>query len=163
MSIRCSPMPAAAANEWFTEPDPATGEGGLRFSCTMCGNCCSGPEGYVLIDDDEAAALARRLNLPLAEFLDRFARLTSLGPSLIEKSTPHGLDCVFLDRDTIPGKAICGVYEDRPKQCRTWPFWTSILRSRATWERTKRICPGMGRGTHYTVQQIRVLREAIEM
>ena len=150
-------------DEWFENPDPATGEDGLRFSCTMCGNCCSGPEGYVLIDDDEADALAKRLQLSLADFLERYARETSMGISLIEKLSPFGQDCIFLDREKIPGKAVCGVYEDRPKQCRTWPFWTSVIRSRATWERTKRTCPGIGKGTRYTVQQIRIARDTIEM
>jgi hypothetical protein len=129
----------------------------------MCGNCCSGPEGYVLIDDDEADALANRLNLPLHEFLERFARVTSLGVSLTEKLSPFGQDCVFLDRDTIPGKAVCRVYEDRPKQCRSWPFWSSVIQSRSTWDRAKRTCPGLGKGTHYSVQQIRILRDTIEM
>jgi len=155
--------PHPTHDEWFVHPDPLSGESGLRFSCTMCGNCCSGPEGYVLIDDDEADALAKRLNLPLHEFLERFARVTSLGVSLTEKLSPFGRDCVFLDRDTIPGKAVCGVYEDRPKQCRTWPFWSSVIKSRSTWDRTKRTCPGLGKGTHYSVQQIRILRDTIEM
>lgn len=155
--------PPSTHDEWFSLPDPQSGESGLRFSCTMCGNCCSGPEGYVLIDDDEAHALANRLNLPLHEFLERFARVTSLGVSLTEKLSPFGQDCVFLDRDKIPGKAVCGVYEDRPKQCRTWPFWSSVIKSRSTWDRAKRTCPGLGKGTHYSVQQIRILRDTIEM
>lgn len=150
-------------NEWFSQPDPATGEVGLRFTCTMCGNCCSGPEGYVLIDDDEADALSKRLGLDLAEFLERYARSTSMGVSLIEKLSPFGQDCVFLDRERVPGKAVCGVYEDRPKQCRTWPFWSSVIKSRSAWDRAKRTCPGLGKGTHHTVQQIRVLRDTIEM
>jgi Fe-S-cluster containining protein len=151
--------------EWFAAPDPAAGreEAGLRFSCTMCGHCCSGPEGYVLVSDDEAAAMARRLNLGVDEFLTRYTRLTSKGRSLTERRTEAGLDCIFLDRTTIPGKAICGVYEDRPVQCRTWPFWPSNLRSRAAWERAKRVCPGMDKGTHYTPVQIRIARDAIHI
>src|ERR1043165_1278854 len=130
---------SAAQPEWFALPDPEHGRDGtgLRFSCTMCGNCCSGPEGYVLVTDAEIAALARRLGLPEAAFLERYTHKTREGRSLKEKRTEHGLDCIFLDREKVPGKAVCGVYEDRPTQCRTWPFWkdrseehTSELQSR---------------------------------
>lgn len=148
--------------EWFANPDPETGATGLRFSCTMCGNCCTGPEGYVLITEAETAALAARLGIDVGDFLTRFTKMTELGRSLNEKLSSYGHDCVFLDREKIPGKAVCGVYEDRPTQCRTWPFWTSIIQSRAHWERAKRTCPGIDRGTSYTVQQIRVLRDTMK-
>lgn len=149
--------------EWFDRPDPATGEHGLRFSCTMCGNCCTGPEGYVLVNDAEVEALARRLQISSADFIARFTKIMSEGRSLIEKRSAFGLDCVFLDRERIPGKAVCGVYEDRPAQCRTWPFWPSILRSERTWEATKRTCPGMDKGTFFPVEQVRVLRARVEI
>eukprot|EP00961_Rhodomonas_salina_P046921 629705-Rhodomonas_salina.2 len=29
----------------------------------------------------------------------------------------------------MKGKAICSLYEARPKQCRTWPFWPENLAS----------------------------------
>jgi Fe-S-cluster containining protein len=108
----------------------------------MCGNCCTGPEGYVLFTHDEGHKLAARLGISMEEFLRRYTKETSLGRSLAEKRSPHGLDCIFLDREKVPGKAVCGVYEDRPVQCRTWPFWKEIIQSKASWERTKRTCPG---------------------
>ncbi len=143
--------------EWFAHSE------GLSFSCTLCGNCCTGPEGYVLVDDAEVAALARRMALSVGDFLARYTRETSMGRSLTERMTDAGLDCVFLDREKIPGKAVCGVYEDRPRQCRTWPFWKSNLTSRNAWDRAKRTCPGMDKGKLYTVQQIRVLRDVVPM
>ncbi len=112
----------------------------------MCGNCCSGPAGYVLVSDEEVAALATRLSISVPKFLADYTHMTSEGRSLNEKKTAAGLDCIFLDRETMPGKAICGVYEDRPIQCRTWPFWPSVVRSERTWEQAKRTCPGMDQG-----------------
>lgn len=154
---------AQSATEWFDQPDPTDAEGrpGLAFECTMCGCCCSGPEGYVLVSDLEAAALAQRLSLSTEAFLASYTRETSAGRSLTEKTSGAGLDCVFLDRTTIPGKAICGVYEDRPAQCRTWPFWRSTLGSRSAWERAKAICPGMDKGTRFTPLEIRARRAVI--
>jgi Fe-S-cluster containining protein len=146
-------------------PDPESGRDGegLAFSCTMCGNCCSGPEGYVVVTDAEVGALARRLGVTDQAFIDEYTHMTSQGRSLIEKKSVGGLDCVFLDREKIPGKAVCGVYEDRPKQCRTWPFWPSVVRSKASWERAKRMCPGMDKGTRHTLVQIRVARDAFDI
>lgn len=149
--------------EWFEKADPASGDLGLRFQCTMCGNCCSGPEGYVLVDDKEAAALAAHLNLSLAEFLERYTHMTSAGRSLTEKTTPHGQDCVFLDRDKFPGKAVCGVYELRPKQCRTWPFWKSLLVSRKRWELASRLCPGINKGPLFPPDEIARRRDVIDI
>lgn len=148
--------------EWFDLPDE-TGEAGLRFECTMCGNCCTGPEGYVLVTEAEAAGLAARLGLEVGVFLERYTRMTGRGRSLTEVATSFGHDCVFLDRTRVPGKAVCGVYEDRPAQCRTWPYWKSNVSSRHAWERARRVCPGMGRGARTTPQQIRILRERVEM
>jgi Fe-S-cluster containining protein len=156
---------APGGGEWFDRPDSKTGEGGrgLRFGCTMCGHCCTGPEGYVLVTDEECKALAKRLSLPLPEFLRRHTRMLREGRSLNEFKTEHGMDCEFLDRKSIPGKAVCGVYEDRPSQCRTWPFWPSIVGSRQSWERAKRTCPGIDKGKLVPVEKIRILRDTINI
>lgn len=145
--------------DWFAD----TQQGGLRFSCTLCGNCCSGPEGYVLVTDEEAAAIAARLKISVKAFLDQYTHQTPEGRSLKEKRSPGGLDCIFLDRETMPGKAICGVYQDRPAQCRTWPFWPSVVKSRATWDRAARTCPGMDKGKLHPIQKIRILRDSFEI
>ena len=31
------------------------------------------------------------------------------------------LDCIFLDREEIPEKAICSAHSAKPKQRQTWP------------------------------------------
>ncbi len=152
--------------EWFATPDvdnPSRDGTGLRFSCTLCGNCCSGPEGYVLVSDEEAAALARRLGVSVDEFLVTYTHATSAGRSLTERQSASGLDCVFLDRQKVPGRAVCGVYEDRPLQCRTWPFWPSVVKSRQSWERAKRVCPGIDHGQKHDLVQVRVMRDAFNI
>jgi uncharacterized protein len=144
--------------EWFD----AGGGGGLRFSCTMCGNCCTGPEGFVLFTPDESAAIARRLGVSIEVFVRDYTKDSPAGRSLREVPSRFGLDCVFLDRTTMPGKALCSIYEDRPAQCRTWPFWSSNLWSKAHWERAKRICPGMDRGALIPPERIRILRDTVD-
>ena len=164
--------PDPDALEWFARPDSPEHGQGLRFSCTMCGNCCSGPSGFVLLNDDETRGLADHLGLTEEEFIGRDTHMLPIGRSLIEKPAPEGAnasrggggyDCVFLDRTTIPGKAVCGVYNHRPRQCRTWPFWNSTLHSPGAWHRASRTCPGIDKGPLHSLVQIRISRGVVDI
>ncbi|MCL4209350.1 MAG: YkgJ family cysteine cluster protein [Phycisphaeraceae bacterium] len=151
-------VPATQASiepaEWYAD--------GLRFSCTQCGNCCTGPPGYVWFTPEEGRAMAEELGLTEETFLDQYTRREGARRSLNERATKHGQDCVFLDRTTYPGRAVCSIYKSRPMQCRTWPFWPENLRSRSTWERVKRHtpCPGMDSGRLVPIESIRIQRDA---
>ncbi len=105
--------------------------------------------------------MAKSLGISEAEFLERHTRLVGTRRSLNERETAHGFDCVFLDRLTRPGMALCSVYTGRPSQCRTWPFWPSNLSSARAWAhaKAKTPCPGMGSGPIIPVEQIRIMRD----
>lgn len=124
---------------WFHE--------GLRFECSECGDCCTGAPGFVWVTRDEIELLAAELNLPPAEFERQYVRKVGIRKSLIEY--PNG-DCVFFD--TAARK--CSVYQARPKQCRTWPFWQSNVSSEKAWKQTCEVCPGSGQGKLHSVDQI---------
>ena len=143
----------AASAEWYAD--------GLRFQCTQCGNCCTGPPGVVWFTSDEGRAMAAELGVDESEFYRSFARKVDNRWSLREHKTSHGYDCIFLDRTSMPGKAVCGVYASRPMQCRTWPFWPEMLKSRASWESFKQRtpCPGMDHGKLVPIEQIRIQRD----
>lgn len=156
-------MTGPPSTTWFDVKDPtgrtSTGERGLRFSCTQCGNCCSGPPGYVRFTEAEAAGMAAAIGVTMSEFVARFTHDTPAGRSLLEVPSPaegRGLDCVFLDRASQPGKALCRVYKARPAQCRTWPFWPENLKSPHHWARAARTCPGMNTGELTAPATIRV-------
>jgi hypothetical protein len=149
--------PRTVPLEWFDhrgvragQRDAAADDVGLRFACTQCGACCSGSPGFVLFSPDEEAALAAHTGLSVQAFRAAYVHDTQVGPSLKEVPGPAGHDCVFLDRRTIPGKAVCSVYHLRPAQCRTWPFWESTLSSEHAWRRTAQGCPGVDRGPRVT-------------
>ncbi len=139
--------------EWYKD--------GLRFSCSQCGNCCTGGPGAVWYTADEGRAMAVALGLTDEEFTAKYTRAIADRRSLNESETPHGFDCVFLDRTSQPGRALCGVYTARPAQCRTWPFWPENLTTPKAWKaaKSKTPCHGMDNGTLYPIEQIRILRE----
>src|SRR5438105_3499187 len=70
---------------------------GLTFTCSQCGNCCTGGPGYVWISSVELTRLAKLLKLPRKEVIERYCRKIGQRYSLKEIRSPHGLyDCVFL-------------------------------------------------------------------
>ncbi|MGI9015171.1 MAG: YkgJ family cysteine cluster protein [Phycisphaerales bacterium] len=147
-------MSGPTGDEWY--------RAGLRFECTQCGNCCTGPPGYVSFTDEEAAAMAQALDVSLQDFLDKYTHEANGNRSLNERKTAAGFDCVLLSRDEVTGRGSCSVYHARPMQCRTWPFWRENLRSPSAWKAAKRAvpCPGMDRGPLVPVESIRIQRDA---
>jgi uncharacterized protein len=146
---------------------------GLSFTCTQCGNCCTGGPGYVWISDTEVERLATFLNISPAETRKRHCRKVSGRVSLKEHRSPAGLyDCTFLkeidaERD-VEGqrvrykKRICTIYPVRPLQCRTWPFWEHNLSSAQAWKAAGRGCPGLNVGRVRDVEEIERLRDATD-
>ncbi|MFH1922557.1 MAG: YkgJ family cysteine cluster protein [Planctomycetota bacterium] len=122
---------------------------GLSFQCTECGHCCTGEPGYVYAIQSEIKALAAAVGLEVPEFEAAYVRRVGRRKSLVE--LPNG-DCVFFDNLSCR----CRVYEVRPRQCRTWPFWPSNVRTRRAWEETCRVCPGCGRGPLVPREEIAV-------
>lgn len=160
-------MSKRPTKEWFDKPDPTgstdSGEVGLRFTCTQCGNCCTGPTGFVLFTDEEAAAMAKDVGVSKDQFYEKYTRDTLVGRSLNETQTDFGYDCVFLTRDDKTGKTGCSVYGSRPEQCRTWPFWDSNLRTKRDWARASKGCPGMDSGELHPPNHIRITRDRVEI
>jgi hypothetical protein len=135
-----------AGAPWFKD--------GLKFQCTQCGNCCTGAPGFVWLNGAEIQGLATRFGLEVAEFERRYVRQVGIRKSLVEYSNG---DCVFFNNQTRK----CTVYEDRPRQCRTWPFWDSNIRTREAWQQTCEVCPGSGQGKIVPVEE--VLRQSAIM
>ncbi len=131
--------PAKDEKPWF--------EKGLRFECTQCGDCCTGAPGYVWVNREEIAALAANQGMSTIDFEKKFVRQVGIRKSLIEYDNG---DCVFFDGNARK----CTVYDARPRQCRTWPFWESNLATKEAWKRTCEVCPGSGQGTLHPVEQI---------
>ena len=121
-------------------------QNGLRFRCTRCGACCTGASGYVWVNEEELAAIADYRKEPVQQVVGLYTRAAHRGRSLREKADG---DCVFFDR-----KEGCTIYPVRPRQCRTWPFWESNVRTPEAWRRTCEVCPGSGQGELISVEEI---------
>jgi Fe-S-cluster containining protein len=129
---------------------PETGpwyQDGLQFTCTQCGDCCTGSAGFVWVDEAEIGAIAEHLNKPIGEVRLLHTRPARGRVSLMEYANG---DCIYLD----PQSRRCRIYPVRPRQCRTWPFWRSNLASHETWEQTRQKCPGIGCGELVSLAQI---------
>ena len=117
---------------------------GLRFECIRCGTCCTGEPGIVAVDTSEADAIARYLGRPLTQLRPSPFVPARQGYSIREHRDGR---CHFYCQG-------CTIYEVRPRQCRTYPFWASNLRSTYRWRRVARECPGIGTGRFYSQDEI---------
>jgi Fe-S-cluster containining protein len=84
----------------------------VEFKCAGCGNCCMS-YGYVYLTTEDRVLLSTHLNVSVVDFTKQYCEKKNGDYHLKDPDN----DCGFL----VDKK--CSVYEARPGQCRTWPFW----------------------------------------
>lgn len=128
-------------DEYHTESKPLPWyKGGLPFKCTECGKCCTGSPGYVWVTESEMAAMAEVLNISVDLFKRKYTRQRHSRYALIEKKAYDNsgdFDCIFLKDKK------CQVYQARPTQCRTFPWWQENLNSEESWKLAAAECEGI--------------------
>lgn len=89
--------------------------------CETCnGNCCIGESGNIWISKNEIFNLSNHLNMPLNDLVDNYLEKRGYKYSIKEvKLSEDNYACIFFDLE----KKQCSIYEARPIQCRTFPFW----------------------------------------
>ena len=92
--------------------------------------------GRVWVSIDDLETLATHLNLDLNECVQYYVERQSGRWALKEKDQKG--QCIFLD-----DQARCSVYESRPHQCRSFPWWPTVLDSAQKWNDTARTCEGI--------------------
>lgn len=117
---------------------------GLRFACQRCGACCTGAPGIVRVTPAEIERIAIFSAMPAEELKTSYLTPWESGHRILE--WPDGR-CRFFDDG-------CRIYGVRPRQCRTFPFWFSNLRSESRWQSICRACPGIGKGRLFTKTEI---------
>lgn len=89
--------------------------------CDSCeGNCCIGESGNIWISRQEIEYLKNHLNISIEELASKYIEKRGYRYSIKErKLAENNYACIFFDLE----KKQCGIYEARPTQCRTFPFW----------------------------------------
>ncbi len=113
----------------------------FRFACSRCGHCCSGGDGYAWLDVDEVEPLARALDMTAASFVALHAREAThpvTGERRLALRERGDGRCTLLE-----GRNTCRAYTARPRHCRDFPYWPSVMAGGAGFEAARATCPGI--------------------
>jgi Fe-S-cluster containining protein len=111
---------------WFSD--------GLKFKCTGCGKCCTGSDGYVYLSKTDIDRFAEFFSISIEEFIQKHTRTVDGLIALLD-TADH--ECEFLKEKR------CTVYEARPTQCRTFPWWVQHLKTPRDWANAAHDCEGI--------------------
>ena len=108
------------------------------LKCSTCeGNCCIGESGYIWITKDEIEKLALFLDKSVEEVKSKSLRKVGYKYSIKEyQLSQNNFVCKFFDLT----KKQCSIYNVRPNQCRTFPFWDYFKKNT---EEVKQECPAI--------------------
>ena len=129
----------------------------LRFECTQCGKCCTlrGEYAHVYLNAAELKALAAHHGLTQRAFKHRYTFRDEQGWTQLRTESDH---CVFLDVET----GACSVYEARPTQCRTFPFWRDLVEDGQWNDEVRKMCEGVGQGRLYSIAEVEARMREME-
>jgi len=106
-------------------------------ACEECGGkCCIGESGYIWVNPLEMQKIANFLKLSVDDFKNIFLKKVEYKYSLKEKPFEGGYACIFFDEKN----RNCSIYDVRPHQCRTFPFWDYF---KTNISEVKKECPGI--------------------
>ena len=76
------------------------------------------------------------------------------GFEVLARLEKDNYDCILWENG-------CSLYEHRPSQCRTYPFWAWIVKDKETWDDVATECPGMraADGRLWTYEEIEKNRQ----
>lgn len=132
---------AGPETPWFSD--------GLRFTCTRCSRCCRHESGYVFLSDDDIQRFCSYFSVSREEFIQKFCTRVDLEfTQRISLKEQENFDCIFWKN------GLCSVYEARPLQCQSYPFWTQNLNSDASWQSLEKECPGINIGDRHSLVDI---------
>ena len=107
--------------------------------------------GSVWVSQADIKRLAAFLDIPPGRFVRRFTRMVN-GERILIDNAPS-TDCVFL-RDRT-----CTVYEGRPTQCRTYPWWLQNIQDEQSWREAADVCEGINHATAFFVPLAEIVEQ----
>ena len=106
-------------------------------ACATCeGRCCTGESGYIYVTKEEIKAIAEVLNIDINELRVKYLFKKGYKYSIKEFKHNDSYECIFYDRESNG----CRVYNARPSQCKTFPFWNYY---KTKVDELKQECPGI--------------------
>lgn len=120
---------------------------GIQFKCQGSGKCCVSRDeyGYVYMTKEDRIRMAKTLKISTTEFTKNYCEKEDGIFHLIDGKEGR---CHFLENNK------CGIYEGRPTQCRTWPFWPEVMNAKVWKKEVASFCPGIGKGRIWTKNEI---------
>lgn len=104
-------------------------QNGISFLCRQCSHCCRHEPGFVFLYEKDLPVILKKLNINAESFIKKYCRWVELsdGYEYLSLMETKSYDCIFWNEG-------CSIYEVRPLQCRTFPFWTNALSSLNAWD-----------------------------
>lgn len=120
---------------------------GIQFECQGSGQCCvsHGEYGQVYMTKEDRIRMAKVLGLTTSQFTKQYCQKVEGVYGLIDGDNGH---CQFLKNKK------CTVYQGRPTQCRTWPFWPEVMDAKTWNNEVAAFCPGVGKGKVWSPEEI---------
>ena len=136
-------------NQSTTATEKPWWQDGVRFECQGSGKCCTshGEYGFVFVSPADRKRFAKHLKISTRSFSKKYC--DTLNGVYHLKEDPKNPDCMFLI-----GKR-CSVYDARPAQCRTWPFWPEVMNAKTWKKEVVTFCPGLGKGPKISAASIK--------
>ncbi len=89
-------------------------------ACSLCeAKCCTGESGYIFVSPSEIKNIASFVGMSESDFIDTFLYKVGFKYSIKERKNGTNYECAFYSK----AKNQCTIYEVRPNQCITFPFW----------------------------------------
>lgn len=136
---------------------------GIRFQCQGSGQCCvsHGEYGFVYVTAGDRKRMAKLRGISTSEFTRKYC-LKEEGLFRLKDGEPLNLEtwqadgsakatakpCIFLVNKR------CAIYEARPTQCRTWPYWPETMSAKAWKKDVVQFCPGVDKGRVWSREEI---------
>jgi len=133
----------------------------ISFACTACGKCCTSKNKVkVFLNDREINQISNYLQISTDHFISYYTdliydnkntdnhfeevlRYITLKSKGYDGKQPQQQNrCIFLSSSSESINK-CSIYEVRPTQCRTYPYWPQHMIGRAEWLSESLNCEGM--------------------
>ncbi|HMZ37316.1 MAG TPA: YkgJ family cysteine cluster protein, partial [Leptospiraceae bacterium] len=127
----------------------------IRFECTGCGNCCKG-RGEVYFTGANIRGAEKILGIKGEEKKKFRRKLIQTKRNGLYIHMTNGRCMLLDDQDR------CTIYESRPLQCSTYPFWPGFFQDEDDFSFLKNECEGIGRRGGEVFSKLAIRRRTLK-